>query len=407
MATGVTCSCWSAVALLRGRISSPDRMPEIPLSLYVHFPWCVKKCPYCDFNSHALRDEIPERAYVDALIQNLYQQLAQTPGRMIQSVFMGGGTPSLIAPGEIGRLINALNLSGRLVVGAEITLEANPGTLDDTYFADYLRAGVNRLSIGVQSFNDDLLKAIGRIHSADQAQRAIMRARRAGFERINLDLMYGLPGQSVEDSCEDINLAVVQDVSHLSVYQLTIEPNTEFALHTPPLPDSDDYWAMHEQTQNLLLAAGFEQYEVSAYTRGSACRHNLNYWRFGDYLAIGAGAHGKLSGYHAEGEFYIRRFWNHRQPKAYLRAANTREFIAQSNVVAEGERDFEFLMNALRLRTGFELSDYIERTQGVPERLVKKLRPLFDKGWLQQDGENIRATERGFRFLDSILLDCL
>ncbi len=382
-------------------------MSDIPLSLYIHFPWCAKKCPYCDFNSHALSGELPEQAYVDTLIQDLQQQLKKNPGRMIQTVFMGGGTPSLIVPLEIKRLMNALQASGRLTDGAEITLEANPGTLDETHFEDYLAAGINRLSIGVQSFDDALLKAVGRIHSAEQAQHAIAHATKAGFERINLDLMYGLPGQSVEASRRDIELALLQGVNHLSVYQLTIEPNTQFAVHTPPLPDSDLCWLMQEQAQSLLQTAGFEQYEVSAYTRNSACRHNLNYWQFGDYLAIGAGAHGKLSGLDDTGNFSIRRYWNHRHPKAYLQAAKSGEFAAQSKVVPQKERDFEFLMNALRLRSGFSLTGYACRTQGAPESLLEMLKPFFDKGWLQYQGENIRATETGFRFLDSILLECL
>jgi putative oxygen-independent coproporphyrinogen III oxidase len=367
----------------------------------------VKKCPYCDFNSHALRDELPERVYVDALIQDLGQQLNIIPDRPIQTVFMGGGTPSLVAPKEIKRLMDSLKSSGRLIENAEVTLEANPGALDETHFEDYLAAGVNRLSIGVQSFNDVLLQKIGRIHTSDHARRAVQRAQQAGFERINLDLMYGLPGQSVDASRADIEQALAQAVNHLSIYQLTIEPNTEFAIHTPQLPDQEEYWAMHEQASALLHGAGFEQYEVSAYTQGSPCRHNVNYWQFGDYLAIGAGAHGKLSGLNAPGKFRIKRYWNHRHPKAYLQAAETGKFAPQSNPVPEAERDFEFLMNTLRLRSGFELSRYMRRTDGDIHALLEKLRPFFDKDWLEKDGESIRATESGFRFLDSILLECL
>jgi len=380
---------------------------DIPLSLYVHFPWCVKKCPYCDFNSHALRDKLPEHAYVDALIQDLHQQIPQLPDRMIQTVFMGGGTPSLISPTEIKRLMEAIKNSWRLAKGAEVTMEANPGTLDEASFEDYLSAGINRLSIGVQSFDNAALKKIGRIHSAEQALSAISRARQAGFNRINLDLMYGLPGQSVEGSRRDIEIAMSQAVSHLSVYQLTIEPNTEFALHTPRLPGSDQYWAMHEQAQGLLQAAEFEQYEVSAYTKNAACQHNLNYWLFGDYLAIGAGAHGKLSEMDELGEYGIRRYWNHRHPKAYLQAVATGEFVAQDKIVPETERDLEYLMNALRLRSGFELPAYAARTHGDVQALMEKLKPFFMKEWLEQDGETIRATDAGFRYLDSILVECL
>ena len=380
---------------------------NIPLSLYVHFPWCVKKCPYCDFNSHALRDDLPERAYVDALIRDLHQQLAQLPGRMIQTVFMGGGTPSLISPAEIRRLMDALINSGYLTKAAEVTMEANPGKLDETFFEEYLLAGINRLSIGVQSFDNGALKKIGRIHNAEQALSAINRAKQAGFKRINLDLMYGLPGQSVLASRRDIEIAIAQEVSHLSVYQLTIEPNTEFAVHTPKLPDSEQYWDMHEQAQAVLQTAGFEQYEVSAYTKNSACQHNLNYWQFGDYLAIGAGAHGKLSGLDETGKFHIKRYANFRHPKDYLKAMNANAFVAHSKTVADNERDLEFLMNALRLRSGFDLSTYLAHTHGDTQALLEKLDQFMSKGWLERQGETIRATKIGFRYLDSILVECL
>jgi len=381
---------------------------DIPLSLYVHFPWCVKKCPYCDFNSHTLRTNLPEADYIDALIQDLRQQLDTLQDRRIETVFMGGGTPSLFAPTSIKRLLDALRKSGRFASDAEVTLEANPGTLDETRFEDYLYAGITRLSIGVQSFDDRLLRRIGRIHSAGQALSAIARAKQAGFERINLDLMYGLPGQSIQSSAEDIQQALAQGVSHLSVYQLTIEPNTEFAVHTPSsLPDSDQYWAMQQQAQERLHRAGFEQYEVSAYTRDSPCRHNLNYWQFGDYLAIGAGAHGKLSTFSESGELLINRYWNHRHPKDYLAAADSKQFLAQSNPVAPRERDLEYLMNALRLRSGFNLSAYSNRTQGSARTLLEKLQPFIRKHWLVYTGDSVRASETGFRFLDSILLECL
>ena len=379
----------------------------IPLSLYVHFPWCVKKCPYCDFNSHALRGDLPERAYVDALIQDFQQQSGSLSGRKIQSIFMGGGTPSLISPGEIHRLLDALRSSRCLEPGAEITLEANPGALDESFFPAYLQAGVNRLSIGVQSFHDELLQKIGRIHSAEQALSAISGAQATGFERINVDLMYGLPGQSLQQAGADIEQALATGVSHLSVYQLTIEPNTEFAVHAPVLPDSDQYWAMHEQAQNQLKNAGFEQYEVSAYTRGSACQHNLNYWQFGDYLAIGAGAHGKLSHVNLSGGLEINRYWNHRQPKAYLQAAEKGSFCAEIKAVAPHEQDFEFLMNALRLKAGFSLDQYQQYTQGNVQALLRKLSPFLKKNWLYQDGKNISPTEEGYCFLDSMLLEFL
>ncbi len=380
---------------------------NIPLSLYVHFPWCIKKCPYCDFNSHALRDDLPERAYVDALIQDLHQQLLPLSGREIQTVFMGGGTPSLISPAEIKRLMDVIINSGQLQESAEVTMEANPGTLDETYFEAYLHAGVNRLSLGVQSFENSALKKIGRIHSAEQALSAIGRAKKAGFERINLDLMYGLPGQSVEGSRQDIETAITQPVSHLSVYQLTIEPNTDFAVHRPRLPDSEQYWDMHQQAQAILHGAGYEQYEVSAYSKNSACQHNLNYWQFGDYLALGAGAHGKLSRLDETGELHIKRYSNFRHPRDYLRAVDAKTFATQSKEVPENERDLEFLMNALRLRSGFDVAAYATRTHGKKQALLKKLNPFMRKGWLEQQGDMIRATSTGFRYLDSILVECL
>jgi len=382
-------------------------MLDIPLSLYIHFPWCVKKCPYCDFNSHALRDELPEREYVDALIQDLRQQLQPLSARKIKTVFMGGGTPSLISAKEIQRLLSALNETGRLAADAEITLEANPGTLDESYFSDYLRAGVNRLSIGVQSFDDELLQNIGRIHSSAQVLSAIAGAQNAGFERINLDLMYGLPGQNLQQSRADIEQALASGVSHLSIYQLTIEPNTEFARHTPVLPDTDVYWDMHEQAQNLLQARGFTQYEVSAYSKASPCQHNLNYWQFGDYLAIGAGAHGKLSMLDDAGNLQIQRYWNHRQPKAYMQSAQSGFFCAQRKPIPVADRDFEYLMNALRLKSGFDLAEYQQRTRGDQKELLTRLRPFMEKKWLAETVEGICPTVQGYRFLDSMLLEFL
>ena len=382
-------------------------MANIPLSLYVHFPWCVKKCPYCDFNSHAVRDELPEHEYVDALIRDFRKQVQTLTGQKIQTVFMGGGTPSLISPAEIQRLLNALRESALLCADAEITLEANPGTLDASYFEAYLAAGVNRLSIGVQSFDDRLLQKIGRIHSSAQAHHAIAGAQAAGFERINLDLMYGLPGQSLRQSGADIKQALASGVSHLSVYQLTIEPNTEFAVNTPKLPDADVYWEMHEQAQELLAAAGFAQYEVSAYSKASPSRHNLNYWQFGDYLAIGAGAHGKLSRYDGRGQLQIERYWNHRQPKAYMQSAQSGVFCAQRKSVPAGERDFEFLMNALRLKSGFCLAEYQHRTGCDSADLLMKLRPFIERKWLTETVAGISPTSQGYQFLDSMLLEFL
>jgi len=382
-------------------------VPDIPLSLYIHFPWCVKKCPYCDFNSHALRGEVPEVEYIDALIQDFEQQLRDIAGRVIDTVFMGGGTPSLISAKQISRLMAALHGSGQLAVDTEITLEANPGTLDEFNFPAYLQAGVNRLSIGVQSFHDKQLQKIGRIHTAGQAHSAIVAAQTAGFERINLDLMYGLPGQSPAHARADIEQALATGVRHLSVYQLTLEPNTEFAVRSPVLPDSEQYWAMHQQAYQLLSSAGFEQYEVSAYSRGDACRHNVNYWRFGDYLAIGAGAHGKLSARRARGVLDIRRYWNHRQPKAYMQAAMTGSFCAETKEVPQAERDFEFLMNSLRLKNGFTLTQYQQTTGQDGAQLMTKLKPFVEKDFLCINEDRIFTSETGYRFLDTLLMEFL
>lgn len=380
---------------------------EIPLSLYIHFPWCVKKCPYCDFNSHPARGEIPEAAYVDALIQDFAQQLKGLNGRKIQTVFMGGGTPSLISSDQIQRLMDVLFASGQLRSDAEITLEANPGAVDEAHFEAYLQAGVNRLSIGVQSFNDKALLKIGRIHSATQAIQAIERTKTAGFDRVNLDLMYGLPGQSIYEAARDIEQALSFGVSHLSVYQLTIEPNTQFALTPPKLPDSDQAWEMHEQAQQLLGQAGLTQYEVSAYSQNSPCQHNLNYWQFGDYLAIGAGAHGKLSERDAQRKLQIKRFWNHRHPKRYLQAVDDGKFSAEANIISKQDIDFEYLMNALRLKTGFAFEQYETRTGRSATALIKTLSPFINRGWLVKEQAFIRPTEKGYRFIDSMLMKYL
>ncbi len=383
----------------------------IPLSLYVHFPWCVKKCPYCDFNSHAALTTLPERAYVDALIQDFEQQLASLGERTIDSVFIGGGTPSLIAPTEIKRLLTAIRQSERLADRAEITIEANPGALDAGHFDAYLDGGVNRLSIGVQSFNDGLLKKIGRIHSSEEARMAVERAHQAGFKRINIDLMFGLPEQSLEASRLDIERAIEladqYGVSHLSVYQLTIEPNTQFAVTPPPLPDTDMTWAMQEQAQALLRKAGFEQYEVSAYSRNQPCQHNLNYWQFGDYVAIGAGAHGKLSDFNLDDELQIQRYWNHRHPKAYLDAAQASTFMAETKKTLTKDRDFEFLMNALRLKSGFDLSLYAQRTGADEGALLQVLSDFFKQDYLRQSKGRIAPTDKGYRYLDTVLLAVL
>ncbi len=371
-----------------------------PLSLYVHFPWCVRKCPYCDFNSHAARGAVPEQAYVDALLRDLESELPSIAARRIETVFLGGGTPSLFSPESIARLLDGVRARTDVAPGAEITLEANPGTVDVENFKGFRDAGVNRLSIGIQSFDGDKLKTLGRIHGRDEALCAAEAARDAGFGNLNLDLMFGLPGQTVEQAVSDIRTAIGLQPTHLSAYQLTIEPNTLFHARPPALPDDDAIWDMQQAIQAELAGAGFGQYEVSAYAQpGRACRHNLNYWQFGDYLGIGAGAHGKLSRADA-----IGRTWKVKHPEAYLKAAGTPEIIGGTQSLAAEDIAFEFLLNALRLTDGFPVSLFAERT-ALPLRVIESaLRAAETKGLMARDDAHIRPTERGRRLLNDLLL---
>ena len=372
-----------------------------PLSLYVHLPWCLKKCPYCDFNSHAVRgalEELPQRRYVDALIADLEASLPFVWGRRVHTIFIGGGTPSLFAPEEIERLLAAIRARLPLEPGCEITLEANPGTFERERFHAFRAAGVNRLSIGVQSFDDARLVALGRVHDSGQARAAVAEAKDA-FETFNIDLMYALPGQTLAECEADLGAALALAPPHLSVYQLTIEPNTYFAKYPPPLPDDDLAAAMLDRITETTAAAGLERYEVSAYARpGHRARHNLNYWEFGDYLGIGAGAHGKLSFPHR-----VVRQVRLRDPAAYLAGAEAGRAIASENEVARAELPFEFMLNALRLRDGFELARFAERT-GLPLSAVA--RPLQEAerlGLVERDLHHVRPTGRGFDFLNDLL----
>ncbi len=374
-----------------------DSLP--PLSLYVHLPWCARKCPYCDFNSHAARTEIPEADYVAALIADLEHDLPRVWGRPVRSIFIGGGTPSLFSPEAIERLLAAVHARLAVMPDAEITLEANPGTVELERFRGYRAAGVNRLSIGIQSFDDDKLKALGRIHGRAEALAAAEAAHAAGLENFNLDLMFGLPGQTVEQALADVRMASAQQPAHLSIYQLTIEPNTLFHARPPTLPDDDTLWAMQEQLQALLAANGYQQYEVSAYARaGRECRHNLNYWRFGDYLGLGAGAHAKITD--AEG---VTRLWKVKQPEAYLGTAGTGQ--ATGGIQARTPEDvaFEFMLNALRLTEGFPAALFEERT-GLPlDTIEPALRVAKTKGLIARGTEVIRPTETGRRLLNDLL----
>ncbi|WP_109123723.1 radical SAM family heme chaperone HemW [Dyella sp. C11] len=377
-----------------------------PLSLYVHMPWCVKKCPYCDFNSHGVKGEAPPyETYVDALFADLDADLrdfgAAVHGRPVHSIFFGGGTPSLFAPELIDRFLEGVRERLPLNADAEITLETNPGTVEHGRFDGYLAAGVNRLSFGIQSFDDAKLRRLGRIHSASEAEAAVKSAQDAGYANINLDLMYALPEQTLEGAQDDVARAIALAPTHVSHYQLTLEPNTAFAANPPPLPDDDHAWAMQEACEQQLGAAGYRQYEVSAYAQeGRRCVHNLNYWRFGDYLGIGAGAHGKITDV-ANGE--VLRRWKTRHPKAYLAAPGAAERIGGSNPVAVDELPFEYMLNALRLIDGVPMADFTERT-GLPlDRIAGALAQARQRGWLAETTDRLHTTALGQRFLNDVI----
>jgi len=372
---------------------------QIPLSLYVHIPWCVRKCPYCDFNSHAQREPIDEDRYVQALLADLDHELRRGPLPELKSVFIGGGTPSLFSGATVGRLLDGIARRLHLAEGAEITLEANPGTAEADRFADYRAAGVNRLSIGVQSLDDACLAALGRIHSADEAVAAYRLARSAGFDNVNLDLMYGLPGQDFAGALRDLDSLISLGPDHVSWYQLTLEPNTLFYQRPPVLPDDDSLADMMEAGQVMLADAALQQYEISAYAGvGRQARHNLNYWQFGDYLGIGAGAHGKLTSTGCQ----VRRTMKRRHPLAYV------DDIAGGAVqseyrVTEDELPVEFFLNALRLTEGVSAASFVQRT-GLP---LASIAPALDqaraRGLLGNDRAQIAPTALGQRYLNDLL----
>nr|WP_297357764.1 radical SAM family heme chaperone HemW [uncultured Caldimonas sp.] len=370
-----------------------------PLSLYVHLPWCLKKCPYCDFNSHEWRDggAPPEARYLEALRADLEASLPLVWGRRIHSIFIGGGTPSLFSPEAIDRLLADVRARLPLEPGCEVTLEANPGTFERDRFRGFREAGVTRLSIGVQSFNDDKLKALGRVHDSRQALAAIEEAAHC-FDTFNLDLMYALPGQSLAQCEADLRQALAFSPPHLSVYHLTLEPNTYFAKFPPVVPDDDTASDMLDLITETTAAAGLERYEVSAYARaGHACEHNLNYWRFGDYLGIGAGAHGKLSFPHR-----VLRQVRFREPARYMESALAGRPVAQEDEVARDDLPFEFMLNALRLKEGFELARFTERT-GLPLSAIEAgLEAAESRGFIVRDWQRVRPTARGFDFLSDL-----
>jgi oxygen-independent coproporphyrinogen-3 oxidase len=373
-----------------------------PLSLYVHLPWCLRKCPYCDFNSHEWRTdavgELPESRYLDALCADVEAALPLIWGRSVHSIFIGGGTPSLFSPAAVERLISDLRARLRLVPECEITLEANPGTFEKDRFRAFRAAGVTRLSIGVQSFNDAHLKVLGRVHNREQALAAVHEAA-AAFDTFNIDLMYALPGQTLAQLDEDLDQALALKPPHLSIYHLTLEPNTLFAKYPPKgMPEDDDAYAMLDRITERTAQVGLQRYEVSAYAQSDhRCWHNLNYWQFGDYLGIGAGAHSKLSFAHR-----VIRQVRYREPKLYMEQALAGQAVTQSDEVARKDLPFEFMLNALRLREGFELAQFSERT-GLPLSAIQKaLAEAEGKGLVTRDFQRVTPTERGFDFLSDL-----
>lgn len=373
-----------------------------PLSLYVHIPWCIRKCPYCDFNSHEARQEIPEDAYVDALLDDLANEMPLVWGRQISTVFIGGGTPSLFSAKALDKLLSGIRALTALTPTAEVTLEANPGTFEQERFRDYRSLGINRLSIGIQSFNPNLLGALGRVHSGVEALKACDIAHAAGFEQINLDIMFALPNQTDQQLLEDIDLALEQSTTHLSFYELTLEPNTLFARFPPEVPGDEHRAQMQDTIVEKLANAGFERYEVSAYARntGNRSAHNMNYWHFGDYLGIGCGAHGKISS--ADSGSIVRR-WKQKHPTTYLKADSADKRLGQQTLIPVKDTALEFMMNALRLREGFALPLFALHTGVSLDTWQQNIEQAIERGLLEQAGLQLRATDQGFNWLNDTL----
>lgn len=382
-------------------------MNRPPLALYVHIPWCVRKCPYCDFNSHRA-DSIPEAAYVKCLLEDLQRDVAWAQGRSLQSIFFGGGTPSLFSAQSIGQLLDGIHRLVPIAPEAEITLEANPGTAEQEKFRGFRAAGVNRLSIGIQSFNPAHLEKLGRIHNGDDARHAITMARRAGFDNFNLDLMHGLPTQTQADALLDLETALSFEPPHLSWYQLTIEPNTVYHNAPPVLPEDETLWGIQQAGEAQLAAHGFDHYEVSAYAQpGRHGRHNLNYWQFGDYLAIGAGAHGKIT---FATEQRIMRYRKTRLPQDYMAAFQSvigKNYTAACDDLAREDLPFEFFMNALRLREGVPTHLFVERTGLALSDIETVLRRTCDQGMLSWSETQLAPTSQGWLFLNDLVEEFL
>lgn len=367
-----------------------------PLGLYVHMPWCVRKCPYCDFNSHALKGDLPAHEYLEALVLDLEQDLPLAWGRPVGSVYFGGGTPSLFSAEHIDTLLSRFRGLLHISPDAEITLEANPGTIERDSFSGYRQAGITRVSLGAQSFDDDSLRRIGRIHASDEIRQAVESLHSAGMSNFNIDLMYGLPGQTVAKAVSDVERALACAPAHVSHYNLTLEPNTVFAADPPPLPDEEQCWEMQEACGALLAEAGFENYEISAWARpGRSCRHNLNYWRFGDYLGIGAGAHGKLS---LPGEDRILRIAKQRHPRRYLAAREDGGWRADTRELDAAERLFEFFLNRLRLAEPVPKAAFSAATGLPAESLAPYVETAVKRGLLEDRGDSLVQTEFGRRF---------
>ncbi len=375
-------------------------LQQPPLSLYVHLPWCVRKCPYCDFNSHAVSGAIPFESYLQALLADLESDLPGIWGRVVHSIFIGGGTPSLFPATLVEALISGIKARCTVHPAAEITLEANPGSVEHDRFNAYRDAGINRISLGIQSFSDPQLTAIGRIHNASEANEAIRSVRQAGFDNINLDIMYGLPGQTTGLALADIRAATEAAPEHISHYQLTLEPNTLFAAKPPVLPAETELEEMQEQCLNLLTEAGYDQYEVSAYAKNdNACRHNINYWRFGDYLGIGAGAHGKVT---RAGEGLVVRRIKHKSPGRYLAALADGQWLAEEKILSDDDLLFEFFLNQLRLKKGVNKSDFSART-GLPWRIVEdRVEQTIQQGLLSELDGVLVATGLGWNHLNTL-----
>ena len=380
-------------------------MSPIPLSLYIHFPWCIQKCPYCDFNSHELRGDLPEQRYIDALIRDLEMELPTIWGRRLESVFIGGGTPSLISAAGMDRLLIALRRLLPMRPEMEITLEANPSSFEQERFKHYRDMGINRLSIGIQSFQKDHLQRLGRVHNDIEALKAAQIAKEAGFSNFNLDLMFGLPQQSQQQAMDDLQCAIDCQPSHLSWYQLTIEPNTFFHHHPPVLPEDDLIADMQDQGIETLERAGFKQYEVSAYAQaGQQCKHNRNYWEFGDYVAIGAGAHGKITQLQnfSENNYQVERYLKHKHPQGYMQACEQGKARLQTSAVSEYDLSFEFMLNALRLKQGVDIALFKQRTGLDLAHIDVPIKAAIMKGLLQDSLPDLQTTPLGWQFLNEL-----